>query len=84
MTRGLLPNPSARAGWLLVGIIDRALHRWGHVSPLDGGPGDHDHNQMMTTSPVVRSSICSHQVSYPLNFSPIWGGSCLADDFFFG
>ena len=36
-------NPSARAERLLAGIIDRTLHYWGHVSPLDGGPGDHDH-----------------------------------------
>ena len=52
-----------------------ALHHWGHVSPLDGGPGDHDHAnsettqqyQTMTTtspvSPVGRSSLCSHQLS---------------------
>ena len=36
MTRAVLPNPSARAEWLLSGIIDRALHHWGYVLPLDG------------------------------------------------
>ena len=43
MTRAVLPNPSARAEWLLAGIVDRALNNWGHVSPLDGGIGDNDH-----------------------------------------
>ena len=43
MTRAVLPNPWARAEWLLAGIIDRVLHHWGHVPPLDGGPGDQDH-----------------------------------------
>ena len=28
MTRAVLPNPSARAEWLLAGIIDRALNHW--------------------------------------------------------
>ena len=41
MARAVLPNPSARAEWLFAGIIDRALHHWGHVPALDGGPGDH-------------------------------------------
>ena len=36
--RAFLPNPSARAEWLFAGIIDRALHHWGHVPALDGGP----------------------------------------------
>ena len=42
MARAVLPNPSARTEWLFAGIIDSALHRWGHVHALDGGPGDHD------------------------------------------
>ena len=42
MARALLPYPSARAGWLFAGIIDRAMHQWRHVVALDGGPGDHD------------------------------------------
>ena len=42
MTQAVLTNPSARADWLFAGIIDRALNHWGHVPPLDGGPGDHD------------------------------------------
>ena len=43
MARAVLPNPSARAEWVPNGISGRALHHWGHVPPLDGGPGDHDH-----------------------------------------
>ena len=42
MARAVHPNPSARAEWLLAGIIDRALNHWGHVPALDGGLGDHD------------------------------------------
>ena len=52
MTRAVLPNPSARAEWLLAGIIDRALHHWGHVPALDGGPGDHDHTDSETDTAV--------------------------------
>ena len=37
MARAVLPNSSARAVWLFAGIIDRALHHWGHVPALDGG-----------------------------------------------
>ena len=37
--RAVLPNLSARAEWLFAGIIDKALHQWGHVPPLDGGSG---------------------------------------------
>ena len=40
MARAVLPNLSARAEWLFASIMDRALHHWGHVPPLDGGPGD--------------------------------------------
>ena len=75
IARAVLPNPSARAERLFAGIIDRALHHWGHVSPLCGGPCDHDHADSETDtatpfndddiplSPVVRSSPCSHHVS---------------------
>ena len=52
MARAVLPNPSARAGWLFAGIIDRALHHWGHVLPLDGGPGDHDHADSETGAAI--------------------------------
>ena len=34
MTRAVVPNSSTRADWLLAGIIDRALHHWGHVPLL--------------------------------------------------
>ena len=57
MTRAVLPNPSARAEWLLAGIIDRALHHWGHVLLVDGGVGDHDHADSATdiTIPGIAS-----------------------------
>ena len=52
MTRAVLPNPSARAGWLLAVVIDRALHHWDHVLPLDGGIGDHDHADSETDTAI--------------------------------
>ena len=70
MTRAVLPNPSARAEWLLAGIIDRALHHWGHVLPLDGGLGDHDHvdSETDTAMPDDDDDIASlaSQPSAPL------------------
>ena len=42
MTRAVLPNPSARAEWLLAGLIDRALNHLGRALPLDGGNDDDD------------------------------------------
>ena len=54
MTRAVLAN--LRHGqWLLASIIDRVLHYWGHVPALDGGTGDHDHDN--------RLCPCSHQAS---------------------
>ena len=55
------PNPSARAECLFTGIIDRALHHWGHVTPLDGGPGDHDHadSETDTATPDDDDDIAS-------------------------
>ena len=41
MAHAVLPNSSAREEWLFAGIIDRALHHWGHVPALDGWPGVH-------------------------------------------
>ena len=52
MARAVLPDPSARAEWPLAGIIDRALHHWRRVSPLDGGPGDHDHADSQTDTAI--------------------------------
>ena len=52
MTRAVLPNPSARAEWLASIHFDRALHHWGHVSPLDGGLGDHDHADSETDTGI--------------------------------
>ena len=34
MTRAVLPNPSARAEWLLAGIIGRDLSHWAQAPPL--------------------------------------------------
>ena len=63
MTRAFLPNPSARAEWLLVGIIDRALHHWDRVPPLDGGIGYHDHadSETDTTIPDDDDDIASFE-----------------------
>ena len=52
MTRAVLPNPSARAEWLFAGIIDRAVHYWDRVPPLDGGIGDHDHADSETDTAI--------------------------------
>ena len=52
MIRAVLPNPSARAQWLFARIIDRALHHWSHVLPLDSGIGDHDHADSETDTAV--------------------------------
>ena len=49
---GSSPGPSARAEWLLAGIIDSALHHSGHVPPLDGGTGDHDHSDSETDTAI--------------------------------
>ena len=61
MTLAVLPNPSARAEWLLAGVIDRALHHWGHVPPLDDGTGDHDHpdSETDTATPDDDDDIAS-------------------------
>ena len=34
MTWAVLPNPSARAEWLLAGVIDGALHHWGQCTQI--------------------------------------------------
>ena len=42
LVRHLAPTArttAVKCEWLLAGINDRALHHWGHVLPLDGGPG---------------------------------------------
>ena len=52
MARAVLPNLSSRAEWLFAGIVDGALHHWGHVPPLDGGPGDHDHADSETDTAI--------------------------------
>ena len=36
MTRAVLPNPSARAEWLLASLKDRPLSHWVRAPPLDG------------------------------------------------
>ena len=92
MARAVLPNPSARAEWLFAGTNDRALHQWGHVPALDGGPGDHDSDDFETDTAIpddaddivsqraARMNLCSHQVSNcPVN--PVRGGvRLLVDD----
>ena len=54
MARAVLPNPSARAEWLLfAGIFDGAVHHWGRVPALDGGSGDHDHADSETDTAIA-------------------------------
>ena len=53
MARAVLPNPSARAEWLFPGVFDRACIT-GDMSPLDGGPGDHDHADSETDTADTR------------------------------
>ena len=52
MARTVPPNPSARAEWLFAGIIDRALHHWGHV------PADIDDFETDTATPDGDDDIC--------------------------
>ena len=71
MTRADLPNSSVWAEWLLAGTRERALHRWGHVTPLHGGPRDHDCADCETDTAIPdddddiaslnRSHLCNHQ-----------------------
>ena len=42
MSRAVLPNPSARAEWLLASLIDRALSHRFRAPPLYGGDEDAD------------------------------------------
>ena len=53
MSRGVLPNPSARAEQLLAGTIDRAVQHWGYLPSLDGAPGDHDRQANSETETAV-------------------------------
>ena len=84
--RAVLPNPSARAEWLFAGIIDRALHRWGHVPALDGGPGEHDLDDSETDTAIpddgddrvslasyAYESICVAIKSLIARFTPVRG-----------
>ena len=52
MASAVLPNLSAQAERLIAGIIDRALHHWGQVPALDGGPGDHDFDDSETDTAI--------------------------------
>ena len=67
MARAVLPNLSAWAEWLFAGIIDGALHHWGHVPALDGGPGDHDLEDFETDTAIPDdddgTNLCGQQVS---------------------
>ena len=85
--RALLPNPSALAEWLFAGITDRALHHWGHVPALDGGPGGHDFlrltQQYLTTTMTLppwratRTNLCGHQ-SQVVRISPVRVGGVVS------
>ena len=64
MARAVLPNPSARAEWLCAGIIDGALHHWGNVLSLDGGPDDHDHADSETDTAIPNDGDTVSLASY--------------------
>ena len=95
MARAVLPNPSARAEWLLAGFVDRSLHHWGHASLLTVDPAT-------TTMPTPRLTqqlpdvdddiaslaSCSFESLQPSSlqplFPPIRCGLCLVGDGFPG
>ena len=45
-----------QSGFSLV-VFDGALHHWGHVRPLDGGPGDHDLDDSGTDTAIPDDDI---------------------------
>ena len=45
-------------------IIDRAVHHWGHVPPLDGGPGDDDHDDSETDTAIPDDDDIASLASY--------------------
>ena len=53
VTRAVLPNPAARAEWLLAGLIDRAHNHWSHAPPLDGGNVDDDGADTRTDTAIT-------------------------------
>ena len=59
MARAVLPKPSARAEWLFAGIIDSALHHWGHVPALHSVPRDHDLADSETDTAIPDDDIVS-------------------------
>ena len=73
MTGTVLPDPTARAEWLLASLIDRVLSHCVRAPPLDGGDADMRtdttvQHPMMTVktsllSPVNNSHHCSNQTS---------------------
>ena len=72
MTRAILPNPSARAEWLLANLIDRAVSHRVRAPPLDGRSDDDDADTGTdTTTPDDDSedivSLSSQQSTSPLS-----------------
>ena len=71
------PEPfSAGRMALFAGIIDRALHHWGHVPVLDGEPGDHDFDDSETDTAIpddhddiVSPATCTCESVWP---SSLW------------
>ena len=45
------PHRREQSGFSLVSLVE-PLHHWGHISPLDGGPGDHDHADSETDTAI--------------------------------
>ena len=66
MTQAVLPNPSARAEWLLARIIDRALSHWARALPLDERDDDGDADTGTDTAIRERETWRLDQRSVPL------------------
>ena len=64
MARAVLPNPSARAEWLFAGIIDRALHHWGHVPLLTVDLADQDLDDSETDTAIPDNEDIAPLASY--------------------
>ena len=74
MTRAVFLNPSARAGWLLASLMDRALSHRVRAPPLDGGDDDDDAD--VGTGPSGTSRVVNGpSPGYPHVWSPGWSRS---------
>ena len=66
-TRAVLPHTSARAEWLLAGLIDRVASHWTRAPPLDGG--DNEDIASFTSQQTTARQFSNLR---PLLASPSW------------